>query len=143
MSPGRDTIIQSALDRRNLPALFAALPLLKELDAAMLEEMTREVEWFSLPGGTTLYSAGESADGLYVVVNGGLGLYVPTPAGGARLSGTISPGETVGEMEVLSGKPRGATAVTLRATEVDRIATSTLEELATYTSSMSRRDAEI
>ena len=143
MSPGRDTIIQSALDRRNLPALFAALPLLKELDPAMLEEMTREVEWFSLPGGTTLYSAGEPADGLYVVVNGGLGLYAPTPAGGARLCGSISPGETVGEMEVLSGKSRGATAVTLRDTEVARISTSTFEKLATANSRVLRQVARI
>ncbi len=109
----------------------------------MLEEMTREVEWFPLPGGTTLYSAGESADGLYIVVNGGVGLYVPTPAGGARLCGTVSPGETVGEMEVLSGKPRGATAVTLRDTEVARISTSTFEKLATANSRVLRQVAQI
>lgn len=31
MSPGPDTLIQSALERRNLLALMAALPLLRDL----------------------------------------------------------------------------------------------------------------
>jgi NTE family protein len=143
MSPGRDTIIQLALDRRNLSALFAALPLLKELDATTLEEMTREVEWFSLPGGTPLYSAGQATDGLYVVVNGALGLYMARPGTGSRLSGTVSPGETVGEMEVLSGKPRGATAITLRDTEVARISVETFEKLAAANPRVLRQIAQI
>ena len=66
-------MIQSALDRRNVLALFAALPLLKDLEAGLLDGITREIEWFSLPGGTTLFSTGQVADGLYVVVNGALG----------------------------------------------------------------------
>jgi CRP-like cAMP-binding protein len=73
--PGPDTMIQGALDRRNLRALFAALPLLKDLEADFLESITREIEWFSLPGGATLFSAGQLVDGLYVVVNGVLGVY--------------------------------------------------------------------
>src|SRR5438876_2978878 len=75
MSPGPDTMILSALERHNLPALFAALPLLRDLDSEVLAEITREVEWFSVPGGATLYEAGQPADGLYVVVNGTLGLF--------------------------------------------------------------------
>jgi hypothetical protein len=49
MSPGPDTPILSALERRNLLALMAALPLLRDLSPTLLEEIAREVEWFSLP----------------------------------------------------------------------------------------------
>jgi NTE family protein len=129
MSPGPDTLIQSALERRNLLGLMAALPLLRDLSTDLLEEVAREVEWFSLPGGTTLFTAGDPVDGLYVVVNGALGVYVASPAGGARLAGEIAAGETAGEMEVISGKKRSATLISLRDTEVARLPVKTFEKL--------------
>jgi NTE family protein len=129
MSPGPDTLIQSALERRNLLALMAALPLLRDLSPMLLEEIAREVEWFSLPGGTTLFNAGDAVDGLYVVVNGVLGVYVASPGGGARLAGQIGAGETAGEMEVISGSRRTATLISLRNSEVARLPVRTFEKL--------------
>ena len=129
MSPGPDTLIQSALERRNLLALLAALPLLRDLGPALLDEMAREVEWFSLPGGTTLFHEGDAVDGLYVVVNGVFGVYVASPAGGARLAGQIGAGETAGEMEVISGGRRTATLISLRNSEVARLPVRTFEKL--------------
>ena len=129
MSPGPDTLIQSALERRNLLALMAALPLLRDLDPTQLEEVAREVEWFSLPGGSTLFSAGDAVDGLYVIVNGVLGVYVPSAAGGARLAGQIEAGGTAGEMEVISGTRRTSTLISLRNTEVARLPVRTFEKL--------------
>jgi NTE family protein len=129
MSPGPDTMILRALEHRNLPALFAALPLLRDLDAELLTEITREVEWFSVPGGMALFEAGQPVDGLYVVVNGALEVYVPQPAGGSRLAGRVSAGETVGEAEVISGGSRSVTIVAVRDTEVARLAVSTFEKL--------------
>jgi NTE family protein len=129
MSPGPDTLIQSALERRNLLALLAALPLLRDLGPTLLEEMAREVEWFSLPGGTTLFNEGDAVDGLYVVVNGVFGVYVASPAGGARLAGQIGAGETAGEMEVISGGRRTATLISLRNSEVARLPVRTFEKL--------------
>jgi NTE family protein len=129
MSPGPDTLIQSALERRNLLALMAALPLLRDLDPTQLEEVAREVEWFSLPGGSTLFSAGDAVDGLYVIVNGVLGVYVPSAAGGARLAGQIEAGGTAGEMEVISGTRRTSTLISLRNTEVARLPVRTFEKM--------------
>jgi CRP-like cAMP-binding protein len=129
MSPGPDTLIQSALERRNLLALMAALPLLRDLSPMLLEEIAREVEWFSLPGGTTLFNDGDAVDGLYVVVNGVFGVYVASPAGGARLAGQIGAGETAGEMEVISGGRRTATLISLRNSEVARLPVRTFEKL--------------
>jgi hypothetical protein len=73
MSPGTDTIIQNALERRNLQALFAALPLLRELDPQQLRDVSAEIQWFPLSGGATLFEAGQVPNGLYAVVNGALG----------------------------------------------------------------------
>src|SRR5438270_12423475 len=101
MSPGPDTMILSALERHNLPALFAALPLLRDLDSEVLAEITREVEWFSVLGGATLYEAGQPADGLYVVVNGTLGLFAPQAGGGWRPSVSVLARSTSGEAVVI------------------------------------------
>jgi NTE family protein len=127
--PGPDTMIQSALDRRNLRALFAALPLLRDLEADFLESITREIEWFSLPGGATLFSAGQPVDGLYVVVNGVLGVYSVRPGAGSHLTGKILAGEIVGETDVVTGKSRSVTVVALHDTEVARLSVNTFEQL--------------
>jgi NTE family protein len=143
MSPGPDTMILRALEHRNLPALFAALPLLRDLDADLLTEITREVEWFSVPGGMALFEAGQPVDGLYVVVNGALEVYVPQSGGGARLAGRVSAGETVGEAEVISGGNRSVTIVAVRDTEVARLAVSTFEKLVARNPQTLRRIANV
>jgi NTE family protein len=129
MSPGTDTIIQNALERRNLQALFAALPLLRDLDPQQLRDISAEIEWFSLPGGATLFEAGQAADGLYAVVNGALGVYASRSSGGPHYVGQIVGGETVGEVEVISGRPRSATVIALRDTEVARLSIKSFELL--------------
>jgi NTE family protein len=129
MSPGADTIIQGALERRNLPALFAALPLLRDLDPQQLRDLSSEIEWFSLPGGATLYEAGQVADGLYAVVNGALGIYLARTNGGVQYAGQVCGGETVGELEVISDQPRTATVIALRDTEVARLSNKSFELL--------------
>jgi NTE family protein len=129
MSPGTDTIIQGALASRNLPALFAALPLLRDLDAQQLRDISSEIEWFSLPGGATLFEAGQPADGMYAVVNGALGIYLSRTNGGVQYAGQVCGGETVGEVEVISDQPRTATVVALRDSEVARLSNRSFELL--------------
>jgi NTE family protein len=130
MSPGPDTVIQSAMDRRNLPALFAALPLLKQLGPDTINELANEIEWFSLPGSATLYSAGQPVDGLYVIVNGAFSIQVGRPGQRSASIGTLSGGQLAGQMEVISGKPRSTTLVALRDSEVARLSCATFEKLA-------------
>jgi len=129
MSPGTDTLIQNAVDGRNMPALFAALPLLRDLAGDLLGEITREIEWFSLPGGTTLFSIGQASDGLYVIINGALGVYAPRLNGGSQLVARLSGGQVVGETELVSGSKRSATVVALRDTEVARLPTASFEQI--------------
>ena len=129
MSPGPDTLIQSALERHNLLGLMAALPLLRDLSPDLLQEVAREVEWFSLSGGATLFRAGDEVDGLYVIILGALGVYLPVPGGGSRLAAQIVAGEIAGETGVIAGKSRSATLIALRNTEVVRLPVPTFEKV--------------
>jgi NTE family protein len=130
MSPGSDTMIMSAMDRRNLLALFAALPLLRELDSRSIGEVADEIQWFSVPSGMPLYSWGEPADGLYLIINGAFGVYAPQPGGGSQNIGKLSAGQIAGDVEVISGKTRSTTLIALRDCEVARISVPTFEKLA-------------
>ncbi|MBS0417456.1 MAG: patatin-like phospholipase family protein [Proteobacteria bacterium] len=127
--PGPDTLIQIAADRRNLPALFAALPLLKEISSGSIELLAQEIEWFSMQGGTTLYSTGQVSDGLYVVINGALGVFTGHAGGGSRYVGQLSAGHTAGENEAISGGARTTTVIALRDSEVARLSPATFERL--------------
>jgi len=129
MGPGSDTMIMSAMDRRNLLALFAALPLFRELDAKSIGELADDIQWFSVPSGTVLYSSGESADGMYVIINGAFGVYAPQAGGGSSCIGKLSAGQTAGDMELISGKLRSTTLAALRDCEVARLSKITFEKL--------------
>ena len=129
MSLEHETIVETAIERRSVLGMVATLPLFRDLDAALIGEIAGEIEWFSLPGGNTLFETGDAPDALYFVISGCLGVYTRTADGHTRLVGRVVSGETVGEMALISGKPRTATVVALRDTEVGRFSKAAFEAL--------------
>lgn len=75
--------------------------------------------WFAVPGGSTLYSAGEPSDELYYLHAGRLGVFRKQEGQQERqFLGVIRPGEPVGEMAMIAGTPHSATVVALRDSEI-------------------------
>jgi len=100
-------------------ALLESSPIFRGLDRPTLSAISVELESLSLPGGATLFEAGEPSDAMYLLIAGCLGAY---SAGDApRLLGRITAGETVGEMGLVSGHPRSATVRALRDSELARL----------------------
>ncbi|MFL6550498.1 MAG: patatin-like phospholipase family protein [Povalibacter sp.] len=114
---------------QQLAAMVRGLPMFEGMQETLLEQLAEQIQWFSLPGGTTLFDAGEAPDALYIVVSGHLGAYAVTPEGFRRAVGSISAGETVGEMAVISGKPRSATVIALRDSELGRLSADAFTQL--------------
>jgi NTE family protein len=77
-----------------------------------------DVAWFSLPGGRTLYSAGEPADTLYLLRAGRLGVIRREEGKPQQFLGVIKPGEPAGEMALIAGTPHTATVLAMRDSEV-------------------------
>lgn len=115
--------------RSDLRAVLGALPLFAGLDEETIAAMAAEVEWLSLPGGAALFDAGEPADAMYVVLSGCLGAYVPKGTDRRRSIGRILAGDTVGEMGLISGRPRTASVVALRDTELVRLSRETFDHV--------------
>lgn len=114
---------------RDLRALVRLVPLFADLDHELLDAIVARIHWFSLPGGTALFDAGEAPDALYFVASGSLGAFTVTPNGHRRCVGRIAAGETVGEMALISGKTRNATVIALRDTELGRLSREDFEQL--------------
>ncbi len=99
--------------------LLGALQMFRGLDRETLAAIAAELEWLSVPGGATLFAAGEQPDAMYLVIAGCLGVYASGES--ARLLSRIPAGETVGEMGLLSGHPRTATVIALRDSDLARL----------------------
>src|SRR5687767_9400707 len=90
--------------RSDLSIVLASLPLFTGLPPDILIAIATEVEWLSLPGGSTLFEAGDAPDAMYVVLSGCLGVYAsPLTNDRRRFMGRIVAGDTAGEMGLISG----------------------------------------
>ncbi|HUA24841.1 MAG TPA: patatin-like phospholipase family protein [Steroidobacteraceae bacterium] len=114
--------------RSDVGALLAEMPIFSGLDATLLREIASAVEWLSLPGGARLFSAGDPPDALYMVLSGCLGAFSHDPTR-RRFLARIAAGEMVGEMGLISGRPRSADVVALRDTELARISAKAFNEV--------------
>ena len=101
--------------RNRLSALLERTAVFRVLDAPAREAVLGACTLMPLAGGATLFAAGDPSDALYVLVAGSLGAF--DPARGAtreRLAGVIVPGETIGELGLITDRPRTTTVRALR-----------------------------
>jgi NTE family protein len=82
------------------------------------ERLQGVARWFSLPGGATLFNAGEAATEIYLVQNGKLGAFRKEEGQERQFVGVIRPGEPAGEMAMIAGTPHSSRVVALRDSEV-------------------------
>ncbi|MFI4974751.1 MAG: patatin-like phospholipase family protein [Caulobacterales bacterium] len=103
---------------RRVASLTDSLP-----DSALTRLFAKELAagrafWFSLPGGSELYLAGEPADSFYLVRAGRLGAFRQEEGRERQFLGVIRPGEPAGEMSLISDLPHSAEVVALRDSEI-------------------------
>jgi len=99
----------------NLPAIPEDSALARLFGQPRVQE---EATWFSLPGGSTLFAAGDTSDELYFVRAGRLGAFRREAGHEVHFLGVIRPGEPAGEMSLIAGAPHSADVVALRDTEI-------------------------
>jgi NTE family protein len=119
---------ETVLMRADLGAVLSGLPLFKGLEPGVVRQIGVAADWLSLPGGATLFRAGERPDALYVVLSGCLGVFLPD-RGPQQIRGRVVAGGTVGEMGMISGRPRTAHVVALRDTELARVSRESFDRV--------------
>lgn len=110
--------------RLALPTVFGPL------DRDFVEELERRIEWVNLAQGEALFRQGEACDGWYVVLTGRLRVVVHDEVTGEeRDLREVGHGESLGEVALLTGERRPATAWAIRDSLVARFSVQAFEEL--------------
>jgi CRP/FNR family cyclic AMP-dependent transcriptional regulator len=101
----------STLLLRNVP-LFSVLP------ESQLSLLTGLVGRKSFPRGTSIISAGDTTDSLYVIISGRLKVMMSDDEGREVILAILNPNEFFGEMGLIDDHPRSATVVAIEACEL-------------------------
>lgn len=111
-----------ARTRRLRPAHEELVRLLSQfvgnLEPPVVEALEHELRWETLPRGARLMRQGERGDCLYLVVSGRLRVVAERDDGSIVEIAEVGPGESIGEMALLSSEPRTASVDALRDTEL-------------------------
>jgi CRP-like cAMP-binding protein len=96
-----------------LDAFLECVPLFASLDREIRRQLAEQLEPVHVPAGDVLIEEGGPADGLFVVVSGRLRVSVATVRG-ERVLHDLGRGEVIGEIALLSSRPRSATVRAVR-----------------------------
>lgn len=86
-------------------AFLAALPMFKALDEATLARLAAATTARRLARGERLFSKGDTATAMYVVVHGEIRLIARSPVRGERLTGVVGAGRSFGEPVMFLERP--------------------------------------
>ena len=96
---------------------FSDVPLFRGVDAETLARLAADARSVTLGGGDYLFHSGDSADRLFVVRAGRLRVLAETEDG-PRIVRELGPGDVIGELALLTGSPRSASAQAVRDSEL-------------------------
>lgn len=113
--------------------LTAQTPSAPASDTFLLDDplvVTEEgLDWVALAPDQVLFRQGDPGDALYIVVTGQVRVLVSYNDQGTRLLGELPAGELVGEMAVITGRPRSATVEACSACELVRVSRTAFDNL--------------
>ena len=91
--------------------LLCLHPFFSALSARDARELSRRTHSRRVPAGQVLFQQGDAGDGLYGILTGRVAFTVDSVNGKGLILNVLGPGEFFGEIALLDGKGRTATAV--------------------------------
>ncbi|GGD90184.1 SLC13 family permease [Paenibacillus nasutitermitis] len=88
-----------------------SIEMFKGLSNLELAQILGKLGKLSLPPGEVLFRQGDEGSCMYIIEKGMIELFASSPEGQDRLLTRIAAGDTLGEMALLTGEPRSATAM--------------------------------
>ncbi len=116
------------MDIRKTIAFLKNNELFKGLELPLLEQIAASAQWLRLEKGEYLFKEGQQAEAMYLAVEPGL-MVTFTDDAGRRQCATVTPCETVGEMQFITGGKRSASIHAEEASSVVRLPISLLDTL--------------
>jgi CRP-like cAMP-binding protein len=84
-------------------------------------QIDASLDWMQVNAGQVLWRPGDVSDSFYIVINGRLRIITEKEVGGITIVGECGQGDTVGELDVITGSPRRTTVHAIRDTELIRM----------------------
>jgi CRP-like cAMP-binding protein len=110
--------------------LLLRCPLFTGAEPADLADVVRHVRRRRFRRGEVIFHEGDPADALHVVASGAVKIVLSSDEGDEAIIATLHPGDFFGELSLLDGSPRSATATAVEATETVSLPRDTfLEEI--------------
>lgn len=106
-----------------------AIPLFAGLAPDALEPLAASMRTRRFRRGEVLFHVGDPGDALFVVISGEVKISLPSETGDEAILASLGPGEVFGELALLDGAPRSATATALVATETVMLPRDRFQEL--------------
>jgi CRP/FNR family transcriptional regulator/CRP/FNR family cyclic AMP-dependent transcriptional regulator len=91
--------------------LIRDVPLLARLPEAELRALASKGHVHDYRSGTAIFHEGDPGDALYIVISGGVRIVVASRKGEEATVALLGPGECVGDLALVDGKPRSASAI--------------------------------
>jgi len=102
--------------RQELCDLIAATQMFSDFDWRDIETLSDYMQAYQAPAGTTLFREGEGGDYMCLIIKGKVEVVKKDQNDNAKVVATIGSGKTLGEMAIVDGEPRSATAIFAGAT---------------------------
>jgi CRP-like cAMP-binding protein len=110
--------------------LLQRCPLFVGAEAEDLEEVIHHLRRRRFRRGEVIFHEGDPADALHVVASGSVKIVLSSDEGEEAIIATLHPGDFFGELSLLDGSPRSATAAAIEAAETLSLPRETfLEEI--------------
>ncbi len=100
------------------PADLTEVNLFQLLDDAELSELASVIDSKKVAAGETIFRAGDLGDCLYIVGSGEVELSIKDKVGEKVVLAAVGQNEIFGELSMLDARPRSASAIALRDTEL-------------------------
>lgn len=97
--------------------LIRDVPLLARLPEAEVRALASKGQVHEHRSGELIFQEGDPGDSLHIVIDGAVRIVVLSSAGEEATVALLGPGECVGDLALLDGRPRSASAVAAQATK--------------------------
>ncbi len=105
------------LGARPVLASLAAIPFFDGLEPAALDRLAASMRSRRFRRGEVIFHVGDPGDALFVIVSGEVKISLPSETGDEAILATLRPGDVFGELALLDGAPRSASASALTPAE--------------------------
>jgi len=102
---------------RSVLEALSTIPFFAGLDRVALERVSAGMRARRFRRGEVIFHIGDPGDALFVIVDGEVKISLPSETGDEAILATLRVGDVFGELALLDGAPRSASATAIGATE--------------------------